>query len=92
MSIFFERLGVGKNPTIDEVKKAWRELAKTLHPDHGGDAAEFHRMNHIYQQALRVASLPKVCVICKGTKKINKTVGFHTLKIPCPLCTKIKTK
>jgi len=34
-------LGVSSEATSDEIHKAYLKLAKTLHPDHGGNEAEF---------------------------------------------------
>lgn len=38
-------------PTAPEsiIKAAWRELAKTLHPDLGGDAEQFKRAKDAYE-------------------------------------------
>lgn len=43
-------LGVDERATADEVRRAYRRLARITHPDAGGDAAEFHRL----QQAVAV--------------------------------------
>lgn len=37
--------------TLEEVKKAYRELAKRLHPDAGGNAEEFKAMSAEYERA-----------------------------------------
>jgi DnaJ-class molecular chaperone len=34
---YYKTLGVSKNATADEIKKAFRMLARTNHPDAGGD-------------------------------------------------------
>lgn len=49
---YYSRLGVDKNATADEIKKAYRKKAMELHPDrHGGDKskeAEFKKVNEAY--------------------------------------------
>jgi molecular chaperone DnaJ len=46
----YTTLGVGKNASADEVKKAYRKLAHQYHPDKkGGDEAKFKEINEAYQ-------------------------------------------
>ena len=47
---YYEILGVSKNATDDEIKKAYRKLAHKYHPDKaGGDEAKFKEINAAYQ-------------------------------------------
>jgi curved DNA-binding protein len=41
-------LGVAKNATPEEIKKAYRKLASQHHPDKGGDTAQFQKIQEAY--------------------------------------------
>ncbi len=41
-------LGVSKDSTPDEIKKAYRKLAVKHHPDKGGDPETFKEMSSAY--------------------------------------------
>lgn len=46
---YYDILGVNKNASQDEIKKAFRKKAHTHHPDKGGDEAKFKEVNEAYQ-------------------------------------------
>jgi molecular chaperone DnaJ len=46
---YYEVLGVGKNASPDEIKKAFRRLAVDYHPDRGGDEEKFKEVNEAYE-------------------------------------------
>jgi molecular chaperone DnaJ len=47
---YYEVLGVGKDASADEIKKAFRRLAIQHHPDkEGGDEAKFKEINEAYE-------------------------------------------
>lgn len=47
---FYKILGVAKNATEEEIKKAYRRLAHQFHPDKsGGNEAKFKEVNEAYQ-------------------------------------------
>lgn len=55
--------GLAPDASPDDVKARWRELAKSLHPDRGGDPAAFVRMQAVYQRLVaspdvRVSTMP----------------------------------
>lgn len=42
--------------TLDQVKQLYRELAKTFHPDRGGDTATMQKINNEYSDAIAAIS------------------------------------
>jgi molecular chaperone DnaJ len=46
---YYEVLGVSKTATADEVKKAFRKLARKHHPDAGGSEDKFKEINEAYE-------------------------------------------
>ena len=46
---YYKTLGVSKNATADEIKKAYRKLAREAHPDAGGDEEKFKDINEAYE-------------------------------------------
>ena len=44
----YETLGVDKNATQEELKKAYRKLSKLHHPDKGGDEEKFKEISEAY--------------------------------------------
>ena len=55
---YYKILGVGKNASADEIKKAYRKLALKYHPDRGGDAETEKKFKEI-NQAYQILSDPK---------------------------------
>jgi DnaJ-class molecular chaperone len=45
----YTTLGVAKNATPDEIKKAYRKLASKHHPDKGGDTSMFQKIEEAYR-------------------------------------------
>ena len=46
---FYEKLGVAKDASESDVKKAYRKLAVKCHPDKGGDPEEFKQITEAYE-------------------------------------------
>ena len=45
---YYQTLGVNRNATQEEIKKAYRSLAMKHHPDRGGDTAKFKEIQEAY--------------------------------------------
>lgn len=53
MSDPFSVLGLEESATADDVRRARRDLAKSSHPDHGGDGRQMREVNVAAAEALR---------------------------------------
>ncbi|UPV73281.1 J domain-containing protein [Halorussus limi] len=47
----FAVLGVPRGASLSEVKRAYRQKVKEVHPDHGGDREEFQQVREAYTAA-----------------------------------------
>ena len=48
MKDYYDILGVSEDATNEQVKRAFKEIAKKEHPDRGGDEAQFKEANEAY--------------------------------------------
>ena len=46
---YYEILGIARDATPREIQKAFRQKAKEVHPDHGGDVKEFVKIQKAYK-------------------------------------------
>jgi hypothetical protein len=54
----FKRLGLSLPCTPDDVKRAYRRLVKTAHPDYGGTDEQFKALRNDYMEALGIVTEP----------------------------------
>jgi len=71
-----EILGVSKNATENDIKAAYRNLAKTAHPDAGGNVQDFNKVNKAYQILKGDIKDPKELV--SSLHDIGKDTGIKT--------------
>ena len=45
---YYKTLGVNRNASAEEIKKAYKRQAMKHHPDKGGDSAKFQKLNEAY--------------------------------------------
>ena len=46
---YYEILGIAKSASPAEIRKAYRKLVRTAHPDKGGDSAKFQEIQNAYE-------------------------------------------
>ena len=52
-------LGVGRNASLDEIRRAFRARAIVTHPDHGGSALAFTEVRAAFELLQSTAPAPK---------------------------------
>ena len=79
---YYQILGIGKNASVDEIKKAFRRQAVKHHPDQGGDEAKFKEINEAHE----VLSNPEkrqrydqfgAAGLGTGSERFNQAEGFR---------------
>ena len=46
---YYQTLGISRNASPEEIRKAYHKLAHKYHPDKGGDEKKFKELNEAYQ-------------------------------------------
>ena len=83
----FGVLGLSPGASSAEVKARYKDLARTLHPDAGGDATKFAGVAQAYREALIDATAREaVCSACGGSGRRNVARGFQQVSVLCQSC------
>lgn len=83
----YRALGLDPGASSAAVTAAYRDGARTAHPDAGGDAAAFAALREAYGAALRDAlDREAICAGCKGLGYRWARAGFYAAKEPCAAC------
>lgn len=72
----FEILGIKSNATEDEIKKAYRTKVKENHPDRGGDAIKFEKIQKAYEHITK-GQTPKARIVKKYYDSRDMTAFFE---------------
>jgi DnaJ-class molecular chaperone len=49
MSDLYEQLGVSRNASVEDIRRAYKEAARTHHPDRGGDTEKFKKIQEAHE-------------------------------------------
>lgn len=82
----FKLLGLPDDATKREVRERYYELARTQHPDAGGDVDRFTELNQAYQRCLTAAPEKRKCMVCGGSGELVKQRGLAVTKTQCKRC------
>lgn len=82
----YDTLNLAPSATPEEIKLAYKRLVMRLHPDRGGDPAEFQKVQRAYERLLK-----NKCPDCAGTGQLEKRNGAFVVRLPCPRCWSINT-
>jgi DnaJ-class molecular chaperone len=63
----YTKLGIAQNANPEEIKKAYRKLASTHHPDKGGDTKQFQEI----EEAYRILSNPETKAQYDNSRRVN---------------------
>lgn len=75
MSDYYSTLGVGRDASADEIKQAYRRLAREHHPDRGGNTAKFQELQAAYDT---LSNPQKRAEYDRPSHFGHSNQGFHT--------------
>lgn len=75
-------LSVDSSASAQEIRRAWRERARTVHPDAGGSDAEMQELNEALRQALElIADLKELNVVSPVLVRRERDVSSFTVDV-----------
>lgn len=74
-------LGINQDASKEEIKRAYKRLARLHHPDKGGDAEVFDRITKAYK-----SMYSDLCTMCNGTGVVETYIGAFVRKTKCQKC------
>ena len=81
----FAVLGINPQSSPDMIRQRWLLLARSHHPDIGGDKVAFDLYRRAYDAARRIAA-DTPCPVCSGRGTITILSGINALDMPCRFC------
>jgi DnaJ domain len=75
----FDVLGISPGATEDEIRAAWKTLALSVHPDHGGSHHQMVRLNLALEEALREHALRTHTRVLRRTAKTQRTYSTRDI-------------
>lgn len=78
---YYDLLGVKKDATDDELKKAYRKSALKNHPDRGGSAEKFKEVSEAYEVlsvSFRSSSSSRPCEHCVRSYAEHELIVGHS--------------
>jgi DnaJ-class molecular chaperone len=72
--------------TWTQVRDLYRELARTAHPDAGGDRADWDVLQETYATLKRAFSVSPTCQSCHGDGRVLQHVGRRAVIVECDGC------
>lgn len=83
----FRTLGLAKDVGAEVIRKRYRDLARSAHPDAGGTTDRMTALRSAHDAALAFALSPRDCGRCEGEGKVVvHRSGFRTYWGDCADC------